>query len=200
MQFGFQVTRKDGKKDDVMRDLANALPHIIFFVIGSACVVTGFLQMLEEKEMEGDLRMAYVINMSWALLVLCGLWVPIGQFWELKVPCTEDGGGCVGYLQQCWTSLVGVASRPSKAGYDVIPDTPAKGLDEEEGGAGGEREAGKEQKQQQQGGAPPIPVAKPDTADGGGGPPNNEDVRIRFATTPPSSVSMQKNTSFNHGQ
>ena len=110
LQFGFQVTRKDGKKDDVMRDLANVLPHLIFFVIGSTCFVTGCLQLLE-LPMDRDLRLAYAINLSWGLLVLCGLWPPIGQFWE--VPALS------------WACLTAACRWPRMAGYEAIPDLGA---------------------------------------------------------------------------
>ena len=48
LYFGFQVMRKDGKRDDVLRDLASAFPHLVCFVIGTAGVVTGALQICKQ--------------------------------------------------------------------------------------------------------------------------------------------------------
>jgi len=115
LQFGFQVTRKDGKRDDVLRDLASAFLHLACFVIGTACVVTGALQMCEQA-MGHDLRLAYLVNMCWASLVLCGLWPPIGQFWGVPVPGTK-GLTCPAFPWRI--SIV------RRGGYEAIPDAVA---------------------------------------------------------------------------
>lgn len=131
LQFGFQVTRKDGKRDDVLRDLASAFPHLVCFVIGAACVVTGALQMCE-RAMGQDLRLAYLVNMCWASLVLCGLWPPIGQFWGVPVPGTE-GFNCPSFPWRLqWVR---------KGGYEPIPDAAAA-KDSSSSAAGGGAAAG----------------------------------------------------------
>ena len=133
LHFGFQVTRKDGKRDDVLRDLASAFPHLVCFAIGTACVVTGALQMCKQ-DMGHDLRLSYLVNMCWASLVLCGLWPPIGQFWGVPVPGTK------GFICPTAPWKTSVIRRRS---YETIPDVVAAATDAmpvvlEEGRAVGE--------------------------------------------------------------
>lgn len=86
-QFTFKVTNKDvGKRGDRFKDLAHALPHIIFLLVGIASVITGLLQMIA-SHMKHDLFTAYCINISWAVLILFGLWPPVATFLGFKGYC-----------------------------------------------------------------------------------------------------------------
>jgi hypothetical protein len=97
-KFGFQVTRKDpvsspstqaqqrcsspktqGDKDIFAEDLAYAFPHVLMLLVGWACLITGTRAMIALFPDNGNLCIAYGVNIAWASLVLSGFWVPVSQ-------------------------------------------------------------------------------------------------------------------------
>lgn len=109
LQFGFQVTRKESADgcchqsdqpkpsarrrhkaradlEDAIGDVIQILPHVLLLIIGTACVLRSVQRMAHLDPVDGELRLAYVINMCQAVFVLVGLWPPVGQILNVQYP------------------------------------------------------------------------------------------------------------------